>query len=306
MNKQILQNNPFSKAQTKSIIYWFVLAAPILLGLFIVLGILLDLPELIENYQIDFSDPLFSNVSINMFVYFLILLWLFYYRVKSKFKLKYLVGELNAVQKHSKVLLIVIPMMLFSIGTAEILFYLIFLVSPQTANDLASQDLLLTAKETKYPLLYNAIEIVFLVIVAPIIEEILFRGIFIHRWSIKWSIATTTIISSIVFGCLHFNFVGASFWGCIVALIYLKTKSLLIPIAIHLLNNLIVTSFSLFYLLYPSEETTTVAEQIQSYWWQGAIAITISLPLLIIFLRKNWKYTHELLPYFVNRSNMQI
>ena len=300
----MLENNPFSRAKAKTIIYWFILIPfPIFFAIGF-LGILFDLPELLDSSQINFADPLFSSIFINLFFYLFTLLWLFYYRVRSKFKLGYLLGELTAIKRHSRLLLMVVPMMVFSAGTVQVLFYLLFLVSPKTASDLASQNLLLTANETNYPLLYNALEIIFIVIVAPILEEVLFRGIFIHRWSTKWSIATATIVSSIVFGCLHLDFIGASIAGFILALTYLKTRSLLVPIAIHLLNNLIAILLSLFYLLYSNQGTDSVAEQIKSYWWQGAIAIAISLPWLIIFFRNNWKYTRKPLPYFVNRSNM--
>ena len=301
MTKQMTENNPFSKAKTRTIVYWFVLLPPLLFALFISLGILLNLPELIKSSQINFADPLFSSIAINIFVYCLILVWLFFYQVKTKFKLKYLVGELRAMRKHVRLLPIVLPMLLFSVGTAVIIFYLLYFISPETVTELANQDLLLTAEKTDYPLLYNALETVFIVIVAPITEEALFRGIFLHRWSKKWTIAKATIISSIVFGCLHFNFIGISVLGAILALTYLKTKSLLVPIAIHLLNNLIAVLLSLYGLLYASE-TTTIAEEIHSYWWQGAIAIIISLPWLIIFLRKNWRFTRDSLPYFANRQ----
>ena len=302
MKKQMFKNNPFSKTKTKTIIYWFIIAVPILILCFIVFGIFLNLPELTKNSQVDFEDPLFTNISINILFYFLIVLWLIYYQARSKFRFKYLIGKMSNFKKHVRLLLLVIPMLVFSVGTAEIIFYLLFFVSPETASEFANQDLLLTAEKTNYPLLYNAIEIISIIIIAPITEEVLFRGIFLHRWSTKWSIATATIISSIVFGCLHFNFIGISMLGFVLALTYLRTKSLIIPIAIHFLNNLIAVLLSLVNFLDPSQETSTFAE-VQSYWWQGAIAIVISLPWLIIFSRNNWKFTQEPLPYFANRGN---
>ena len=79
-------------------------------------------------------------------------------------------------------------------------------------------------------------------IAAPIIEEILFRGIIfksLHRISPAW---VAILVSSLLFGAYHMNIVQivyATFMGLIAGIIYEKKNNLIFPILVHLANNLI-------------------------------------------------------------------
>lgn len=86
-------------------------------------------------------------------------------------------------------------------------------------------------------------------ILAPIIEEILFRGV-ILRGLLQKGISPIKAIalSSFLFGIVHLNpwqFLGAGFLGAIFGFIYYRTKSLWLPVFLHALNN----SVSFFLLL---------------------------------------------------------
>ena len=305
MNSRIIQNNPFAKAKTRSIVYWFILAIPLLFVLYLIIGLSLDLPAAITERQgINFEDPIFTTSLFNCLFYIVILSWLLFYRAKTKFNFKHLLGRVRSVREHSKLLLMVIPLMLFAFSSGHIIYYLLFLVSPEIATSLMEQGLLLTSESTDYPLLYNTIEIIAIVILAPIVEEILFRGIFLHRWGTKWSVRTAVITSSIVFGCLHFDIICASIFGCIMCLVYLKTKSLAVPIAIHFLNNLIVVAISFWFLLQAEPELTLTIETLQSSLGQAAIGIIIASIWLIIFCRNNWRFIHKPQPYFANQDSL--
>lgn len=90
---------------------------------------------------------------------------------------------------------------------------------------------------------------------APILEEILFRGI-IQKGLINKGIspAKAIIISAIVFGVVHGNpwqFMGAAILGSILGLVYYKTKTLLLPIMLHAFNNLM----SSLLMIYTKEES---------------------------------------------------
>ncbi len=96
----------------------------------------------------------------------------------------------------------------------------------------------------------KATMIVLAVIMAPIFEEIVFRGI-IQKGLINKGMnpVTAIIIASVVFGLVHANpwqFVGAVLLGCVLGLVYHKTKSLLLPILLHAFNNL-CSSILIFY-----------------------------------------------------------
>ncbi|NFN88393.1 CPBP family intramembrane metalloprotease [Clostridium sporogenes] len=79
------------------------------------------------------------------------------------------------------------------------------------------------------------------VIIAPIFEEIIYRGIILDELLDKYNYKKAIIISALVFAIVHFNFIqltDAFIAGIILAAVYCKTKSLIPCITIHFLNNL--------------------------------------------------------------------
>ena len=80
------------------------------------------------------------------------------------------------------------------------------------------------------------------VIAAPVVEEILFRGIVlrsIRKFSPVWA---SILISSILFGVYHLNIVQAAYatlMGIAAGILYEKKRNLLFPILVHFVNNLI-------------------------------------------------------------------
>lgn len=98
-----------------------------------------------------------------------------------------------------------------------------------------------------------------IIIVAPIFEEILFRGIILNGLLNKYknSSKKAIIYSAIVFGVVHLNIpqgVNAFIAGIILGFIYYYTKSMKLSIFAHFINNLItfvtVPESSLFKFIY--------------------------------------------------------
>lgn len=91
------------------------------------------------------------------------------------------------------------------------------------------------------------------VILSPIIEELLFRGVFLRRFYQEFSysrsksflssnaLTLSILISSILFGFCHGfgGILGAILFGICVSILYIKSKNILVPIFAHFLNNLI-------------------------------------------------------------------
>ena len=75
---------------------------------------------------------------------------------------------------------------------------------------------------------------------APILEEILFRGIILDGFLKNYSPTKAIIWSAIIFGLIHMNpyqFIGATLVGILMGWIYWRTKSLWLCILIHFINN---------------------------------------------------------------------
>ncbi|MFL0269036.1 CPBP family intramembrane glutamic endopeptidase [Candidatus Clostridium radicumherbarum] len=80
------------------------------------------------------------------------------------------------------------------------------------------------------------------VIIAPIFEEIIMRGIILEGFLNKYKPVTAIILSALLFGFIHLNipqFINTTIIGIILALIYYKTRSLILCICAHALNNTI-------------------------------------------------------------------
>ncbi len=82
--------------------------------------------------------------------------------------------------------------------------------------------------------------ILMLVILAPVMEEMLFRGILLEAVRSKYSSGRAIVVSALMFGVIHFipqQVVNAFVIGLILGYIYVRTDSLWPVIIIHALNN---------------------------------------------------------------------
>ncbi len=85
------------------------------------------------------------------------------------------------------------------------------------------------------------------VIVAPVVEEFVFRGVILKGFLKRYSPLKSILISSILFGFVHLNpwqFITAMIIGSFSGWLYYKTKSLQLSIHVHMVNNLFATLFS--------------------------------------------------------------
>ncbi len=82
------------------------------------------------------------------------------------------------------------------------------------------------------------------VIISPIAEELIFRGVLLNQLRLIVPMTFSILISSILFASLHsFGSVTAAFiFAVCMAILYLKTDNILVPIFAHFLNNLIAES----------------------------------------------------------------
>ncbi len=79
-------------------------------------------------------------------------------------------------------------------------------------------------------------------ILAPVIEEILMRGVVLGGLKNSYGIVTALLISAMLFACLHFNMVqtlSAFVCGIVLGLLYIKTSSIFCCMIAHGGYNLI-------------------------------------------------------------------
>lgn len=81
------------------------------------------------------------------------------------------------------------------------------------------------------------------IIFAPIIEELVFRGVLFNRLKIRIGIIPAMLISSFLFAMGH-SFGGmtsAFLFGICMCILYLKTDNIIVPMSVHFINNLVST-----------------------------------------------------------------
>jgi membrane protease YdiL (CAAX protease family) len=83
-------------------------------------------------------------------------------------------------------------------------------------------------------------EVIVGLVLAPVIEELFFRGVLLHRWADKWGCARAILATSVLFASYHPNILGAFVFGVVMSLVYLRTRTLLVPMLMHFINNAIV------------------------------------------------------------------
>lgn len=90
------------------------------------------------------------------------------------------------------------------------------------------------------------------ILLAPIVEELLFRGIIFNKINDYFSLTVAILVSSFLFGISHeFGGMFSAFvFGICMVMLYLKTSNILVPIFAHFLNNLF--SEIIYYLDYNS------------------------------------------------------
>lgn len=85
------------------------------------------------------------------------------------------------------------------------------------------------------------------ILFAPVMEELMFRGVLFNRLKIRIGIIPAMLISSFLFGIGHdFGGITSAFlFGICMCILYLKTDNILIPISVHFINNVTATIFEI-------------------------------------------------------------
>lgn len=150
---------------------------------------------------------------------------------------------------------------------------------------------LIYVQDNTIPFLPNALNFISLVIIAPILEEVMFRGYLLHRWTKKWDALKALILSSVLFGIAHPDIVAATIFGMTMCVLYLRTQSLIIPILFHALWNFLVWLWYLYYLMDRGLDHTYTLKEFQSEWYYGLCYIIFSIILICTYLnlpKKNY------------------
>ncbi len=271
--------NPFQLLKSRSLVGWTLLLSMLCaIPLFIIID----------------DRELFTGLFLGLF-YFSAIGWIFF-KLSESSSIFFLTGSANISKKNCKLLLLTIPLILFSIASISLTEMVLRHIYPELAKEFSNYEIIgtNTSLKAKIVLFIN------IIILAPICEEFIFRGFLFHRLSEKYSTTTGIILSSLIFALLHVSPVGAFIFGVLMCWIYMKTQSLWIPIGIHFLNNAIAATF--YFMADPAE---ILGVDVFSGYYYIAVCLGISLPVLIYFLISNQSVLQQELPFMVNQHQKE-
>lgn len=127
------------------------------------------------------------------------------------------------------------------------------------------------------------------IIAAPVLEEILFRGIIQETVAKEYGVFRAVFISALVFGVVHIipqQVVNAFFIGIILGYIYFRTSSLIPVIIIHALNN----AFSYVSMLILEDKVMLTSRELinnDTIYWSIYAVCGVLFAIAIYFLLKH-------------------
>jgi membrane protease YdiL (CAAX protease family) len=221
---------------------------------------------------------------------------------RSSLRLRSLVGRWPRRLAWVQLLWLVGGVFLFSLGAFQVSYLGLSVVAPATVESMLQQSLVLSADRAAAPGPHTLLTLISVLVVAPVTEEFLFRGVLLHRWGVKWGVRPAIVLTSALFGVLHSNLVGLFVFGVVMSLLYLSTRSLLVPIAAHAMNNAIASTIEMLSAQPPSPASSTVT-QLQTNWWLGALCLLVSAPWVLRYVAYHWPAQDATLPYFANQNH---
>ena len=243
-----------------------------------------------------FIVGIFPEAVAGLFFYVIFFLLISPILFRSGLSYKQLFGRCPKLSTFRRYILWVIPLVIFSI----VVFYLQYLPLHYLVPEIADRWFFdsspsFVPPDSQEDFITNVFEVFTIVLLAPVVEEFFVRGILLTRWSIKWGTPKAILMSSLLFGILHTNIIGTFFAGYVLSILYIRTKSLLIPISIHMANNLIASAIDFVPTPIeevPQHETHIVLQESDALLLMVLAVIIISWAMNIIwknFPKESWR-----------------
>ena len=123
-------------------------------------------------------------------------------------------------------------------------------------------------------------------LIAPIVEELVFRGFLYRAWERSWGWFPSMVAVSIVFGVYHPNFASAFVSSILFVCVLRRTGSLWGPIVVHAAGNALLWFPLAGQFVFPPAERA--AGDIASWGLQlaCALALVVCLPLYVWLARE--------------------
>ena len=274
--------NPFRNLKTRWMIAWAAFSFAMTIVVVVLGSLYLDA---------DPSDPTVRLIAVNL-LYGSMFGWVIWQFRRKGIDIGQLVGRLPPRYSWFPVIGLLLAGFAFSTGALEVVGSLISVAVPEF---LQSNTIMSDSPESNAR--HFIVGIATAAILVPLWEEVFIRGVLINRWGIKWGIRNAIIASAALFGITHgYDFFGAFMFGMVAAVLYIRTRTLLAPIALHAAHNTLVALVNFVSLAAGVPHAGSMAGDIESLVF-GLALVTPTLPILVWYISKNWPSRDEPFPY---------
>ena len=193
---------------------------------------------------------------------------------------------------------LVVLILVFSFGSFWFVHQALLLLSPELAGRLLeSPELLILPMTTIRDVIMNLGVFVVVVVLAPVVEELVFRGFLVNRWGRRLGLPAGILLSSTAFAVLHVHWVGLFVFGLVMCLLYSSTGSLRAPIVAHALNNGTAFALALLGAADLGVADPGTLERAGTSGWTAALMLLVSVPLLLRWVGARWPAADAPLPW---------
>lgn len=292
INIRFPEDNPFSRIKLWPILGWLLLLA-------IGLSIQLEIISSSSGIKLDTKDPLVREiVNIYLSIWVLALVWR-QCRLAG-IEIKYLVGKVPDRYQWLPLVGFAIASLVFALGVFRIFYYSLSFIVPsfveRLLNDQRNTSILITASKTFFPALYYLIVAIYTYAISPIFFASI-AAIVLHKMGKNSAIVYLFLVSIIYPTTISSLFLPA--------ILYVKTRSLLVLIIFRALQQLIGGIWNLSYTTFLDNQAGSTLDVFRSQVQLGVLFFALSAPWVIGFIYKNWSVLKGPLPYFANASEAE-
>jgi hypothetical protein len=297
------EENPFTHIKARQIFlcYFLVTIVLIVLVYSLIYSFLYYYNYLFDiDYQRIIQDPIIPSLI------FLLILGLANTWVVRKLKLiqiqpKAIIGRLPIHFNWLPIIGIVLTRRVFSFGAFLVLYYPISFIFPSLIENYFSGNSFNFAESQSFSPVFDYIFHEAALLTSSLNEVFILEGIVLHIWAAKGGIKSALIMLSIVYLIQNpVNFIGGISLCLMLSFLYIKTKTLIVPIVASFLNQIVGSA--LFEVISLSNNPL---ENFRSQFGIGIFCLAISTPLLIWLLYKNRIRPNEQMPYFANLQQLR-
>ncbi|MEG4585676.1 hypothetical protein QUA54_10740 [Microcoleus sp. MOSTC5] len=300
-NIRFPEDNPFARIKLRHIFGWLLLCS-------IAIGFQLAIISSIWGIRLDNTEP-FVNALLGAYV-LILSLSLFWRECRlAGIEIKYLIGKVPDRYQWLPFVGLAIASVVFSIGVFRIFYYPLSFIVPSFVERILTENrnsrILIAASKSFSPALYY-LKFALNQLIDPVFTAFFLISIPLHRWAAKWGNITAIIAICLLLGTWAYQNLTTIIIGLLIsAILYVKTRSLLVVIIFRILRNISFTIWDLSETIFFNTQTANILDTFRSQVQLGVLFFALSAPWVIGFIYKNWSVLKGPLPYFANASEAE-